>query len=86
MAITVLRLVRKEPLQPALSGLFGFAVAAFVAYKTGLAKALRRGPHWPARGRQDRGGLSAARPGPPRNAAGCTPLPQATGGAPWPAA
>ncbi|MFD5201834.1 DUF3159 domain-containing protein [Streptomyces sp. NPDC058375] len=38
LAITVLRLVRKEPLQPALSGLFGVAVAAFVAWKTGSAK------------------------------------------------
>ncbi|MFB8348204.1 DUF3159 domain-containing protein [Streptomyces niveus] len=36
--IAVLRLVRKEPLQPALSGLFGVAVAAFVAWKTGSAK------------------------------------------------
>ncbi|MGW1151013.1 DUF3159 domain-containing protein [Streptomyces rubiginosohelvolus] len=38
LAITVLRLIRKEPLQPALSGLFGVAVAAFVAWKTGSAK------------------------------------------------
>ncbi|MGW4627825.1 DUF3159 domain-containing protein [Streptomyces rubiginosohelvolus] len=38
LAITVLRLVRREPLQPALSGLFGVAVAAFVAWKTGSAK------------------------------------------------
>jgi Protein of unknown function (DUF3159) len=38
LAISVLRLVRKEPLQPAFSGLFGVAVAAFVAWKTGSAK------------------------------------------------
>lgn len=38
LAICVLRLVRKEPLQPALSGLFGVAVASFVAYRTGSAK------------------------------------------------
>ncbi|WP_052488543.1 DUF3159 domain-containing protein [Streptomyces sp. 150FB] len=37
LAITVLRMVRKEPLQPALSGLFGVAVASFVAWKTGSA-------------------------------------------------
>ncbi|NGO80302.1 DUF3159 domain-containing protein [Streptomyces sp. YC504] len=37
LAITGLRLVRKEPLQPALSGLFGVAVASFVAWKTGSA-------------------------------------------------
>lgn len=38
VAISVLRLVRKESLQPALSGLFGVAVASFVAWKTGSAK------------------------------------------------
>ncbi|MFE6488664.1 DUF3159 domain-containing protein [Streptomyces sp. NPDC057757] len=38
VAISVLRLIRKEPLQPALSGLFGVAVASFVAWKTGSAK------------------------------------------------
>jgi hypothetical protein len=38
VAITVLRLVRKEPLQPAISGFFGIAVAAFIAYRTGSAK------------------------------------------------
>ncbi|MFJ2740581.1 DUF3159 domain-containing protein [Streptomyces sp. NPDC087440] len=38
IALTVLRLVRKEPVQPALSGLFGVAVASFVAWKTGSAK------------------------------------------------
>ncbi|MFD8568763.1 DUF3159 domain-containing protein [Streptomyces sp. NPDC057694] len=38
VGITVLRLIRKEPLQPAISGLFGVAVASFVAWKTGSAK------------------------------------------------
>lgn len=38
LAICVLRVVRKEPVQPALSGLFGVAVAAFIAYRTGSAK------------------------------------------------
>ncbi|OEU91611.1 hypothetical protein DB35_09355 [Streptomyces abyssalis] len=38
LVISVLRLVRKEPLQPALSGLFGVAVAAFVSWQTGSAK------------------------------------------------
>src|SRR5207249_9522362 len=38
VAITVLRLVRKEPLQPAISGFFGVAIAAFLAYRTGSAK------------------------------------------------
>ncbi len=37
-AITVLRLVRKEPLQPAISGFFGVGIAAFIAYRTGSAK------------------------------------------------
>lgn len=36
--ITGLRLVRKEPLQPAISGFFGVAIAAFIAYRTGSAK------------------------------------------------
>ncbi len=36
--ITVLRIVRKEPLQPAISGFFGVAIAAFIAYRTGSAK------------------------------------------------
>lgn len=35
---TLLRLLRKESLQPALSGLFGVAVAAAIAYQTGDAK------------------------------------------------
>jgi len=38
VAITLLRLVRKEPLQPAISGFFGVAIAAFIAYRTGSAK------------------------------------------------
>lgn len=38
VAITVLRLVRKEPLQPAISGFFGVAIAAFIAARTGSAK------------------------------------------------
>lgn len=37
-ATALLRLVRKEPLQPALSGLLGVALAAFIAYQTGSAK------------------------------------------------
>lgn len=36
--ILVVRLVRKEPIQPAISGLFGIAIAAFIAYRTGSAK------------------------------------------------
>lgn len=38
LAITVLRIVRKQPLQPAISGFFGVAIAAFIAYRTGSAK------------------------------------------------
>jgi hypothetical protein len=38
MLITVLRIVRKQPLQPAISGFFGVAIAAFIAYRTGSAK------------------------------------------------
>lgn len=38
LAISVLRLVRKESVQPALSGLFGVATASFIAWKTGSAK------------------------------------------------
>lgn len=38
LAISALRLIRKEPVYPAFSGLFGVAVAAFVAWKTGSAK------------------------------------------------
>ncbi|WP_436495957.1 DUF3159 domain-containing protein [Actinokineospora sp. HUAS TT18] len=36
--ITVLRVVRKEPLQPAISGFFGVAIAALIANQTGSAK------------------------------------------------
>lgn len=38
VAILVLRLIRREPIQPAISGLFGVAVAAFIAYRTGSAR------------------------------------------------
>ncbi|MGW0178032.1 DUF3159 domain-containing protein [Nocardia sp. NPDC003345] len=37
-ALAVFRLLRREPVQPAVSGLFGVAVAAGVAYWTGSAK------------------------------------------------
>ncbi|MBK1783726.1 DUF3159 domain-containing protein [Prauserella cavernicola] len=37
-AVTVFRLVRKEPFPTAVSGLLGVGVAAFVAYQTGSAK------------------------------------------------
>ena len=36
--IALLRLLRKEPVQPALSGLLGVVIAAFIAYQTGDAK------------------------------------------------
>jgi len=36
--ITLLRLLRKEPLQPAVSGLLGVAIGAFIAYQSGEAK------------------------------------------------
>jgi hypothetical protein len=36
--IALLRLLRKQPVQPALSGLLGVAMAAFIAYQTGDAK------------------------------------------------
>lgn len=38
VGIAVWRLVRREPVQPALSGLFVVAVAAFIAHRTGSAK------------------------------------------------
>jgi hypothetical protein len=38
VAIALLRLIRREPMQPAISGLFGIAVAAFITIKTGSAK------------------------------------------------
>lgn len=37
-AIAVLRVVRRQGLQPALSGLFGVAIAAYIAHRTGSAK------------------------------------------------
>ncbi|HEY4024060.1 MAG TPA: DUF3159 domain-containing protein [Pseudonocardiaceae bacterium] len=36
--ILILRLARREKIQPAISGLFGVAVAAFIAYRTGSAR------------------------------------------------
>jgi hypothetical protein len=38
VVIAAVRLVRRERLQPAISGLFGVAIAAFIAYRTGSAK------------------------------------------------
>ncbi|MGZ8179821.1 DUF3159 domain-containing protein [Williamsia sp. SKLECPSW1] len=38
VAIAILRLARREPVQPAISGLFGVAICAFIAYRTGDAK------------------------------------------------
>ena len=38
LGIAVWRLVRHEPLQPAVSGLLGVAVGAFLAYRTGEAR------------------------------------------------
>ncbi len=38
VAVAVWRLVRGEKLQPAFSGLFGVAVCAFIAWRTGQAK------------------------------------------------
>lgn len=38
VAVAGWRLMRREPLQPAVSGLFGVAIAAFIAYRTGSAK------------------------------------------------
>ena len=38
LAIAVVRVVRHEPLQPAVSGLLGVGIGAFVAYRTGAAK------------------------------------------------
>lgn len=36
--IALLRLLRKEPLQPAVSGLLGVAIGAFIAYQSGEAR------------------------------------------------
>ena len=33
-----MRISRKQPLQPAISGLFGVGIAAFIAYRTGEAR------------------------------------------------
>lgn len=38
LAVTIWRLLRREPVSPALSGLLGVAVAAFIAHRTGSAK------------------------------------------------
>ena len=38
MAVGVWRLVRREPLQPAVSGILGVAFCAFIAYQTGEAR------------------------------------------------
>ena len=38
IGIAVWRLVRREALQPAVSGLFGVGICAFIAYRTGQAK------------------------------------------------
>lgn len=38
VAIAVWRIARKQPLQPAISGLFGVGIAAFFAYRTGEAR------------------------------------------------
>lgn len=38
VVITIVRLVRKETLQPAISGFFGVAIATFIAYRTGEAR------------------------------------------------
>lgn len=38
VAIAVWRIVRRQPLQPAVSGLLGVGFAAFIAYRTGEAR------------------------------------------------
>lgn len=38
VAIAIFRLVRKEPLQPAISGVLGVAVCSFIAYRSGETK------------------------------------------------
>jgi hypothetical protein len=38
VGIAIWRIVRKQPLQPAVSGLFGVGIAAFIAYRTGEAR------------------------------------------------
>jgi hypothetical protein len=39
VAVAGYRIARKQPLQPAVSGLFGVGVAAFLAYRSGEARA-----------------------------------------------
>ena len=39
VAVTIFRIARKQPLQPAISGLFGVGIAAFLAYRSGEARA-----------------------------------------------
>jgi len=38
VVIAIVRISRKQPLQPAVSGLFGVGIAAFIAYRTGEAR------------------------------------------------
>ena len=38
VAIAVVRVVRKEPVQPAISGVIGVAVCSYIAYRSGEAK------------------------------------------------
>lgn len=38
VVIAVVRVVRKQPVLPAISGAFGVAIAAYIAYRTGSAK------------------------------------------------
>jgi hypothetical protein len=38
IVIAVVRLIRKEPIQPALSGALGVAIGAYIAWQTGEAK------------------------------------------------
>ena len=38
LGVAAWRVVRKEALQPAISGLFGVGIGAFIAYRTGEAK------------------------------------------------
>ena len=38
VVIAIWRIARRQPLQPAISGLFGVGVAAFIAYRTGEAR------------------------------------------------
>jgi hypothetical protein len=39
VAVAAVRLARRQPLQPAVSGLFGVGIAAFLAYRSGEARA-----------------------------------------------